>query len=226
MTITTGSNAIQNAGLIESTGAGGLTIEGAIDDSGFIDVSAGYLDIQGVATATGIPTGLNRSGPAAPLSADRANSSLAGPATWRSRFWRARHRRYSQIRSRRRPATQAAGATEPTPVTSSASPMPARKSISPTSADNYIKVNVTVNTNELGSWGRREPVKLNGASETLSTSSENHPRQHLYFIPLSDGHGGTMLTYNAKSKFRQVEFHPLPPPALLAQARPVVEPLP
>lgn len=195
MTITTGSNAIQNAGLIELTGAGGLTIEGAIDNSGFIDVSAGHLDIQGVATATGnsnkVVSGNSTGGAIISGSgelefggaSDMAVTFLASSGT------------DDILKIDHGASTQAAGATgADTGYIFGFTNAGAEVDLADL-ADNYIKVNVTVNTNELGSWDVVNLSNSNGASETLYFFG-NIPGS-MYFIPESDGHGGTMLTYNA-----------------------------
>jgi hypothetical protein len=51
--INTGTNTVSNAGLIESTGSGGLAISGALYDAGTLFSSAGDLDVVGAITGLG-----------------------------------------------------------------------------------------------------------------------------------------------------------------------------
>jgi len=53
LTIDTGANTIANAGVILSSGAGGLTIAGAVDNSGHLAVNGGALEVKGAVTGSG-----------------------------------------------------------------------------------------------------------------------------------------------------------------------------
>jgi hypothetical protein len=53
LTIDTGANTITNAGTIEATGAGGLTIKSAIANAGLIEAAKGNVTITGAVTGTG-----------------------------------------------------------------------------------------------------------------------------------------------------------------------------
>ncbi|HEY2178592.1 MAG TPA: hypothetical protein VGH15_08415 [Caulobacteraceae bacterium] len=53
LTINTGANAITNAGLIESTGSGGMTIDSAVVNTGWIVAVGGNLAVLGAVTGAG-----------------------------------------------------------------------------------------------------------------------------------------------------------------------------
>jgi T5SS/PEP-CTERM-associated repeat protein len=53
LTINTGSQAISNAGTIESTGAGGVTIASAVINSGLLEAIGGNLTVKGAVTGKG-----------------------------------------------------------------------------------------------------------------------------------------------------------------------------
>jgi hypothetical protein len=52
--INTGTVSVTNAGVIESTSTGGLTISGAVANTGSLTVTAGTLDVTGAVTGTGV----------------------------------------------------------------------------------------------------------------------------------------------------------------------------
>ena len=54
LVIDTGAETIANAGLIESTGKGGLTIAGAVTGGGTLAAMAGHLTVEGAVTGPGV----------------------------------------------------------------------------------------------------------------------------------------------------------------------------
>jgi hypothetical protein len=53
LTINTGASTIVNAGLIENVGAGGMTIAGAVNNTGTLLVSNGFLNVEGAVSGAG-----------------------------------------------------------------------------------------------------------------------------------------------------------------------------
>jgi hypothetical protein len=56
LSIATGANTISNAGLIESTGSGGLTIYSAVKNSGTLEAAGGPLVVTGAVFGSGVVT--------------------------------------------------------------------------------------------------------------------------------------------------------------------------
>ena len=56
LSISTGAHTVNNAGLIEATGAGGLTLTGALANTGTLAASGGTLNVTGAVTGTGAAT--------------------------------------------------------------------------------------------------------------------------------------------------------------------------
>jgi hypothetical protein len=54
LTLEDGANGLFNAGLMESTGAGGLTIDGNLDNAGVLKATAGLLDVTGNVYSFGV----------------------------------------------------------------------------------------------------------------------------------------------------------------------------
>ncbi|HZL00696.1 MAG TPA: hypothetical protein VFC47_12430, partial [Caulobacteraceae bacterium] len=52
--VNTGANTVSNAGVIESAGTGGMTIAGAVSNSGALVAGSSTLTVQGAVTGTGI----------------------------------------------------------------------------------------------------------------------------------------------------------------------------
>lgn len=53
LTINTGTKTVSNAGTIEATGSGGLTIAGAVANTGVLEANKGNLTVSGAVTGTG-----------------------------------------------------------------------------------------------------------------------------------------------------------------------------
>ena len=79
LTLNTGANMIANAGLIELTGAGGITLDSKLADDGKVVVARGALRVDGVSVQGDGSLALTKSG--ATLSLDKGALGVAGVVT-------------------------------------------------------------------------------------------------------------------------------------------------